>query len=82
LLADLYTTTADRPLDLSFTDVVNVQPLKGLTALRRLDLSATKVADLTPLQDLANLTKVNGVSDEELKKLNAYRGSINLPLVK
>jgi hypothetical protein len=34
------------------------------------------------LQDLPNLTKVNGVADEELKKLNAYRGSINLPLVK
>ena len=48
----------------------------------RSDLSATKVADLTPLQDLPNLTKVNGVADEELKKLNAYRGSINLPLVK
>jgi hypothetical protein len=51
-------------------------------ALRTLDLSATKVADLTPLKDLPNLTKVNGVADEELKKLNAYRGSINLPLVK
>ena len=52
-----------------------------MSALRTLDLSATKVADLTPLQDLPNLTKVNGASDEDLKKLNSYRGSINLPLV-
>ena len=74
--------TALRELNLNSTQVANLEPLKGLTALRTLDLSATKVADLTPLQDLPNLTKVNGVSDEELKKLNAYRGSINLPLVK
>ena len=69
-------------LNLDSTQVAEVEPLKGLTALRTLDLSATKVGDLTPLQDLPNLIKVNGVEDEELKKLNAYRGSINLPLVK
>ena len=74
--------TALRELNLNSTQVANLKPLRGLTALRTLDLSATKVADLTPLQDLPNLTKVNGVADEELKKLNAYRRSINLPLVK
>jgi len=74
--------TALRELNLNSTQVANLEPLRGLTALRTLDLSATKVADLTPLQDLPNLTKVNGVADEELKKLNAYRGSINLPSVK
>jgi Leucine-rich repeat (LRR) protein len=74
--------TALRSLDLSSTQIVIVDPLKSLSALRTLDLSATKVTDLTPLQDLPNLTKVNGVSNEELKKLNAYRGAINLPLVK
>jgi Leucine-rich repeat (LRR) protein len=74
--------TALRELNLNSTQVANLEPLRGLIALRTLDLSATKVADLTPLKDLPNLTKVNGVADEELKKLNAYRGSINLPLVK
>jgi hypothetical protein len=34
------------------------------------------------LQDLPKLTKVNGVADQELKKLNAYRRSINLAPIK
>jgi Leucine-rich repeat (LRR) protein len=78
----LKSLSALRELNLNSTQVANLEPLRSLTALRTLDLSATKVTDLRPLQDLPNLTKVNGVSDEELKKLNAYRGAINLPLVK
>ena len=78
----LKSLTALRELNLNGTQVANLEPLRGLTTLRTLDLLATKVVDLTPLQDLPDLTKVNGVADEELKKLNAYRGSINLPLVK
>jgi Leucine-rich repeat (LRR) protein len=77
-IAPLKGLSALQSLNLFGTEVANVEPLKGLAA----NLNNTQVADLTPLQDLPNLIKVNGVADEELKKLNAYRGSINLPLVK
>jgi len=42
-------------LDLSNTDVADLQPLKGLTSLKRLDLSNTQVADLQPLKGLTSV---------------------------
>jgi Leucine-rich repeat (LRR) protein len=44
---------------LSMPDVVDLAPLKGLTALHTLDLSGTQVADLAPLKGLTALHTLN-----------------------
>jgi hypothetical protein len=41
-----------RALNLSRTEVANVEPLKGLTGLLSLDLSRTEVASVEPLKGL------------------------------
>lgn len=72
-------------LDLSFTHVADLEPLKGLTALQSLNLAATEVVDLEPLKGLTKLQTLDlsgdaGVSDlEPLKGLTALQ-SLNLTL--
>jgi internalin A len=79
LLAKL---TAVRSLDLSGTNVENLEPLKPLIAVRSLDLSGTKVENIQPLEGLTALqslnlsqTRVRGL--EPLKGLTALQ-SLNL----
>ena len=74
--------TALQSLDLSETNITDIGPLKGLAAVQVLNINGTSVSDLTPLQELPNLTELDGVADVELQKLNAYRASRNLPLLK
>ena len=63
-------------LNLSGTNVTDIEPLKGLTALQRLDLSRTKVTDLGPLKGLSalqslDLSGTNLTDIEPLKGLTA-----------
>jgi hypothetical protein len=60
-------------LDLSDTQITDIGPLKDLRVLQWLGLLHTPVVDLTTVQDLPRLTKLSGVSDENLAKINANR---------
>ena len=51
--------TALQSLDLSGTNVTNVEALAGLAALRALDLSRTPVANIAALKELAALRELN-----------------------
>jgi hypothetical protein len=79
LLARLSRLVALQKLDLSYTQVTSVEPLKGLTALQQLDLSNTQVASVEPLKGLTalqwlNLGNTQVASVEPLKGLTALRG--------
>ncbi|GMT50230.1 MAG: hypothetical protein IEMM0008_1769 [bacterium] len=47
-----------KELDLSWTDVSDLTPLKSLTNLEELNLSNTQVIDITPLYVLEDLKKL------------------------
>jgi Leucine-rich repeat (LRR) protein len=66
-------------LDLSDTQITDIGPLKDLRVLQWLGLLHTPVVDLTTVQDLPRLTKLSGVSDENLAKINANRVQKGLP---
>ncbi len=57
-LARLNNVAPIRSIDLSNTQVANLDPLKGLTALTSLNLSHTQVANLEPLHRLTALTSL------------------------
>jgi hypothetical protein len=65
--------TALQSLDLSNTQIADLEPLKGLTALQSLNLSFTKVADLTPLEGLTALLELN-LEDTEVMDLTPLKG--------
>ena len=48
-----------RSLDLSGTQVANLEPLKGLSSLQSLNLERTQVANLEPLKGLSSLQSLN-----------------------
>ncbi len=50
---------AGEDLDLSYSSIRDLSPLKGQTALRTLNLSQTKVADLSPVADLSGLEHIS-----------------------
>ena len=82
-LARLNAVAPIRSIDLSKTDVTNLEPLKGLTALTTLDLSGTPVVDLEPLEGLTGLTTLSLLHTpvtnlEPLKALTGYH--VALPL--
>jgi Leucine-rich repeat (LRR) protein len=55
LPAELQELTSLQNLDCSFTQVSDLEPLRGLTSLQNLDCWGTEVSDLEPLRGLANL---------------------------
>ncbi len=72
-----------RYLDLSFTNVSDISPLKKLTNLQELWLRATDVSDLSPLKDIKKLrtlwlidTKVPK-DDETAKTLEKHGAEIH-----
>jgi hypothetical protein len=82
-------TLALQSLNLSFTVVADLEPLKALTALQSLNLSGTKAADLAPVQDLPNLESITvlpdlglGLPNLGLERLNNYRAGKGLPPVR
>jgi hypothetical protein len=62
-----------KSLDLSGTQVANLEPLKGLTALQTLDLSNTQVANLEPLKGLTALQRLD-LSKTQVANLEPLRG--------
>ena len=60
-------------LDLPYTQVANLEPLKGLTALTTLNLSDTQVANLEPLKGLTALTELN-LSNTQVANLEPLKG--------
>ena len=46
-------------LQLSYTRISDVTPLKGFTQLTWLDLSGNQIGDVTPLKDLTQLTELD-----------------------
>jgi internalin A len=69
-------------VNLTGTQVANIEPLKGLTALESLDLSGTKVEELEPLRGLTarqtlDLTRTNVQNLEPLRSLTALQ-TLNL----
>jgi Leucine-rich repeat (LRR) protein len=65
-------------LNLSSTQVTDLEPLKGLTALTSLNLSNTHAANVEPLRDLTALTSLN-LSSTQVVSLVALQ---NLPTVR
>jgi internalin A len=57
-------------LDLSFSEIIDVKPLAGLTNLTVLQLSSNEIRDIKPLTGLINLTNLdlgnNQISDVKL----------------
>jgi Leucine-rich repeat (LRR) protein len=66
-------------LHLSGTKVADVRPLKDLEALETIDVSRTQVVDAGPIQDLPHLSRLAGVSNGDIAKVNAYRVQRGLP---
>jgi Leucine-rich repeat (LRR) protein len=64
-------------LDLSETQVTNLEPLKALTALQQLDLYKTQVADLEPLQALTALQQLD-LSNTRVANLEPLEGLTGL----
>jgi Leucine-rich repeat (LRR) protein len=65
--------TAVRSLDLSGTEVENLEPLKPLIAVRSLDLSGTKVENIQPLKGLTALQSLN-LSQTRVRDLEPLKG--------
>jgi hypothetical protein len=76
-IAPLLKTLSVVGLDLSGTQVANLEPLKGLTALQSLDLSGTQVANLEPLKGLTALRTLDlfhtQIPNSEVDRLRQYR---------
>ncbi len=75
------TLTALKSLDLSGTNVTDLEPLRGLVDLRSLQLSSEPAIDLTPVEALPHLEVVEGLSDAELQELNMHRERQGLTIV-
>jgi len=60
-------------LDLSFNDIHDLAPLKGLTQLQTLSLSNTKVAEVAPLEGLTQLYWLD-LSDTQVADLSPLKG--------
>ncbi|MSP01772.1 MAG: hypothetical protein EXR07_12100 [Acetobacteraceae bacterium] len=60
-------------VDLSGTQVANLDPLKGMTALQTLDLSGTEVVNLDPLKGMTALQTLD-LSGTEVVNLDPLKG--------
>ncbi|HEV8514606.1 MAG TPA: leucine-rich repeat domain-containing protein, partial [Cyclobacteriaceae bacterium] len=61
-----------KALDLSFTLVNDLAPIRNLTELRELNLSNTLIKDLSPLKYSSNLEKLN-LSDTEVNDISTLQ---------
>ena len=64
-------------LDLSLTEVANLDPLNGLSSLQSLNISGTRVADLDPLEGLSSLQSLD-LSDTMVVNLDPLNGLSSL----
>ena len=64
-------------LDLQFSEVTDLTPLKGLPRLERLNLQNAKVTDLTPLKGLGKLKSLN-LQNTKVTDLTALKGMPHL----
>ncbi|MCF8054454.1 MAG: leucine-rich repeat domain-containing protein [Deltaproteobacteria bacterium] len=66
-----------RKLDLSYTYVADLSPLKNLTNLQSLDFNNTEVTDLSPLKNLTNLQSLN-LGNNKVTDLSPLKNLTNL----
>jgi hypothetical protein len=64
-------------LSFSYSDIYDLEPLRGLTGLTQLDLSATAVSNLEPLRGLTGLTRLT-LSGTKVSNLGPLRGLTGL----
>ena len=76
-LDPLRTLTGLSNLQLSGTQVGDLEPLKGLSHLSKLNLSETRVSNLEPLRDLTNLSELQ-LSRTQVRDLEPLRGLSHL----
>ena len=76
-ISGLESFTGLKILDLSFTNVTDLQPIKGLNSLEELYLTNTSVSDISGLNNLTNLKKII-ISGSELHDLSPIASLVNL----
>ncbi len=74
---EISTLTHLTDLDLSYTQVSDIAPLRGMTGLQTLDLAGTQSSDITPLRGMTGLQLLS-LSGSQVSDITPLRGMTEL----